>query len=172
MPDSAATPLILVVGMHRSGTSLLASILQAIGVSLPGPLIEADVHNPYGYFEHRKIVEFQEKLLIDLGRWWPSEDGLLPLPDGWIKRPCAQSFLGHISEFFSDICDKNIPCVVKDPRTSLLLPAWRLIANQINRPLLLVWGIRNPAEVVLSLCRRDQFLAGMTRESPWSLVSP
>lgn len=71
MPDSAATPLILVVGMHRSGTSLLASILQAIGVSLPGPLIEADVHNPYGYFEHRKIVEFQEKLLIDLGRWWP-----------------------------------------------------------------------------------------------------
>ena len=35
--------LVLCVGMHRSGTSLAASMLQGLGISLPGELIPADV---------------------------------------------------------------------------------------------------------------------------------
>ena len=65
------SPLILVVGMHRSGTSLLGSILGALGVALPGPLIPGDQHNPAGYFERSDITALQEELLIDLQRWWP-----------------------------------------------------------------------------------------------------
>ena len=56
-------PLILVVGMHRSGTSLLGSILQALGVALPGPLIPGDPHNPAGYFERSDITALQEEPL-------------------------------------------------------------------------------------------------------------
>ena len=52
--------------MHRSGTSLLGSILQALGVALPGPLIPGDHHNPAGYFERSDITALQEELLIDL----------------------------------------------------------------------------------------------------------
>ena len=55
-------PLILVVGMHRSGTSLLGSILQAIGVSTPGELIPGDENNPEGYFERRDVTDLQEQL--------------------------------------------------------------------------------------------------------------
>ena len=61
-------PLILVVGMHRSGTSLLGSILEALGVAMPGPLIPGDHHNPGGYFERSDITSLQEELLIDLQR--------------------------------------------------------------------------------------------------------
>ena len=65
--------LILCVGMHRSGTSLTASILESLGICLPGELIAADAANMKGYFENRSIVDAQEKLLKDLGYWWPTE---------------------------------------------------------------------------------------------------
>ena len=83
-------PLILVVGMHRSGTSLLGSILEALGVALPGPLIPGDDHNPAGYFERSDITALQEELLIDLQRWWPSEEGTKALPQDWLTTPRAQ----------------------------------------------------------------------------------
>ena len=62
----ANPPLILITGMHRSGTSLLGSILPACGVTMPGPLISGDHNNPEGYFERSDITEMQEQLLIDL----------------------------------------------------------------------------------------------------------
>ena len=86
----SAAPLILVVGMHRSGTSLLGSILQALGIAMPGPLIPGDHNNPAGYFERSDITALQEELLIDLQRWWPSEAGTLQLPRGWLATPRAQ----------------------------------------------------------------------------------
>lgn len=68
----ATSPLVLVMGMHRSGTSLLGGVLQRLGLSLPGEVIAADQHNPAGYFEWDQVVEIQENLLIDLERWCPS----------------------------------------------------------------------------------------------------
>ena len=52
--------------MHRSGTSLLGGLLSALGIHFPGQQINADVHNPDGYFEWRDVVDIQERLLIDL----------------------------------------------------------------------------------------------------------
>ncbi len=71
----AKPPLVLVVGMHRSGTSLLGGFLQYLGLSLPGETIVGDRHNPEGYFEWQKVVDIQERLLIDLERWWPAAEG-------------------------------------------------------------------------------------------------
>ena len=65
-------PLTLIVGMHRSGTSLLGSLLPACGIAMPGPLLAGDTHNPEGYFERADVTALQEQLLIDLDRWWPS----------------------------------------------------------------------------------------------------
>ena len=53
--------LILIVGMHRSGTSLLSSMLAGLGVTLPGQRIPADAANPEGYHEWDRIVELQER---------------------------------------------------------------------------------------------------------------
>jgi len=83
-------PLILITGMHRSGTSLLGSILPACGVTMPGPLISGDHNNPEGYFERSDITELQEQLLIDLNRWWPSVNGLQELPNNWLETTAGQ----------------------------------------------------------------------------------
>ena len=76
-------PLLLVVGMHRSGTSLLGGILQLLRVELPGETISGDHHNPEGYFEWDEVVAVQERLLID-SNWWPAPQGVLAMPEGWL----------------------------------------------------------------------------------------
>ena len=63
-------PLLLLVGMHRSGTSLLGSVLPQLGVGMPGDLIAGDAHNPEGYFERQDVTQLQERLLIELDRFW------------------------------------------------------------------------------------------------------
>ena len=44
-----------------------------MGVELPGETIAGDQHNPEGYFEWDAVVALQERLLIDLQRWWPAQ---------------------------------------------------------------------------------------------------
>ena len=158
-------PLILVVGMHRSGTSLLGSILEAIGVAMPGPLINGDTHNPEGYFERSDITALQEELLIDLGRWWPSADGLLPLPEGWLKWPRTQRAAAALQRLLqAELPHQQKPWAIKDPRTSLLLPLWRQVASELQLPLRLLLACRDPAEVCTSLVGRDGGPAGMTHD--------
>ncbi|KZR84311.1 glycosyltransferase [Synechococcus sp. MIT S9504] len=156
-------PLILVVGMHRSGTSLLGSILEALGVALPGPLIPADTHNPAGYFERSDIRALQEELLIDLQRWWPSEQGTLALPQDWLTTPRAQRAAICLKRLLTvDLQQQRGPWAIKDPRSSLLLPLWRLVAAELNLPLRLLLAFRHPAEVVTSLVNRDAAATEMT----------
>jgi GT2 family glycosyltransferase len=156
-------PLILVVGMHRSGTSLLGSILQALGVALPGPLIPGDQHNPTGYFERSDITALQEELLIDLQRWWPSEQGALDLPQEWLKSARAQRVAHQLKLLLkAEQAQHTGPWAIKDPRSSLLLPLWRQVAAELNQPLRLLLAFRDPAEVVTSLITRDAEATGMT----------
>lgn len=157
------TPLILVVGMHRSGTSLLGSILQAIGVATPGELIPGDVNNPEGYFERRDITDLQEQLLIRLGRWWPSAEGVLELPSEWLCQACTRQALDQLRAILAAESQRQTSAwAIKDPRSSLLLPLWRRICGDLRIPLRLLLAVRDPAEVAASLCHRDAEAAGMT----------
>lgn len=149
--------------MHRSGTSLLTATLQALGVELPGGLIPADRHNPEGYFEWEELVRLQERLLIDLDRWWPSAQGALSLPEDWLNHPSTQiahrQLAGLLNAAATGI---QAPCwAIKDPRTSRLLPLWLRVASELDVPLRLVLAVRDPAEVVRSLVQRDGPTTGM-----------
>ncbi|TCD58060.1 sulfotransferase family protein [Synechococcus sp. BS55D] len=155
-------PLILLLGMHRSGTSLLAGLLQRLGVALPGTLIAADAHNPSGYFEWREVVDLQEQLLVDLERWWPAAEGLRPLPEGWLDHPATRAAAAQLQHLLSaEQARQQGPWLIKDPRSSRLLPLWLGLAEALELPLHLVLSIRDPAEVVTSLMRRDRVATGM-----------
>src|SRR5215218_4112214 len=58
-------PGVCVLGMHRSGTSLVAGILRQLGVDL-GPddeLLPPDPNNRSGYFELAELVHINDEIL-------------------------------------------------------------------------------------------------------------
>ena len=159
---SQHAPLTLVVGMHRSGTSLLGSLLPACGIAMPGPLLDGDAHNPEGYFERADVTALQEELLIDLERWWPSPRGMQPLPTGWLNSDRGQRALKDLKALLqSEAAAQTGPWAIKDPRSSLLLPLWKQACLSLGIPVQLLLAVRDPAEVVVSLVERDQAVTGM-----------
>lgn len=164
MSSQKGPPLTLIVGMHRSGTSLLGSLLQALGAHLPGRLIAGDVHNPQGYFEWDELVHLQERLLIDLQRWWPSAEGAQAMPAGWLAQPVAMAAQERLVAMLRPVLEQAPPStvVIKDPRTSRLLPLWLAVAAELGLSLRLLLAIRDPAEVIRSLLHRDAAITGMT----------
>lgn len=154
--------LVLCVGMHRSGTSLTASLLQAIGLPLPGQLIGADVANPTGYFENRSVVDAQELLLQELGYWWPTEAASHGLPRRLRRSSLYRAHQDWLTAYLGEIFAHQGPrLAIKDPRTSLLLPAWRTAAGRLGIRLKLVICLRNPRDVCWSLVWRDGLSVGM-----------
>ena len=148
--------------MHRSGTSLLGSLLRACGINTPGPLIPGDVHNPEGYAERADVTALQEQLLIDLERWWPSPRGMHPLPDGWMDSQPGQQALANLTALLQPEAQRQHgPWAIKDPRSSLLLPLWIATCPKLDIPLKLLLAVRDPAEVMVSLVQRDQAATGM-----------
>ena len=115
---------VVVTGMHRSGTSLIASYLQALGVNLGDELIEADANNPHGYFEAKDFVRLHQRMLARLTRddegghpdwgWTPSEHLSAEIPNELVAAAEA-------------LAAKNAGRPIwgfKDPRTSVLLDFW------------------------------------------------
>ncbi len=149
--------------MHRSGTSLVGSILQNLGLILPGETIAGDINNPEGYFEWHQVVDIQEYLLIELGRFWAGAHGPETLPSQWRSHPRTLACELRLRSLLLDESSKQKgPWVIKDPRSSLLLPLWRDLCQELEIPLKLVLAVRDPAAVVASVMARDERLAGMT----------
>jgi len=70
---------VIVCGMHRSGTSLVASMLQAMGVNMGARLMGPGEHNPKGHFEDMDFVELNEEILSEAGGNWanpPSQEAI------------------------------------------------------------------------------------------------
>jgi hypothetical protein len=68
MAESASRPMrrrkaILVVGMSRSGTSLITHILHTPGATLPNDLIGPDRDNSFGHWEPRAMVDINSRIL-------------------------------------------------------------------------------------------------------------
>ena len=62
---SPETPqeFVLILGMHRSGTSALARVLNLAGLRLSTDLLEPNQDNPLGYWEAKNIVRINNQLL-------------------------------------------------------------------------------------------------------------
>lgn len=127
-----ASPVVI-VGMHRSGTSLTAAFLEALGVDLGGNLLAADCHNAKGYFEDVDFLEFQRQLLQGRSR---SDDG--GWPDwGWtegegLDLTDLEGEYGAAARGLIEARPGDRLWGWKDPRTSLLLEFWdRLLPNAV-----------------------------------------
>jgi hypothetical protein len=151
---------VYVLGMHRSGTSALARVIDLLGVPLArhGMVVPAE-DNPAGYWEPEDLVEFNKSLLSRLGCTTISPPPLeISAHAAHLLReeiPAAQALFRslHPGEQWA----------WKDPRNCLLLPFWRAALD--DRPVV-VLAYRDPSEVAASLHRRGPKV-GATAISLW-----
>ncbi len=137
---------VVVAGMHRSGTSLVAELLNAMGIYAgePGDLAPPDIFNPTGYWEHRVAAEINREILATLGASWKNVTpiALTRLSNDYLSRAkgVVQSLQGRG------------PFLLKDPRISLLFPIWR---NALPDAIIVIpW--REPMAVAGSVANRDR----------------
>lgn len=144
--------ILLIAGMHRSGTSPLAGLYSLMGAQIGKTLTPASAANPKGFFENERIVTAHEELLAALGHAWDMDTP----PTGWQQSNAtarAKSVLKHI---LAEEFDPAAPVwLVKDPRLSLLLPLWLEIAREENRTARVVVALRHPEEIAASLHARE-----------------
>lgn len=147
---------VLVVGMHRSGTSAVTRALRVLGVYLgeEKDLIPADEGNRDGYWEHRALVNANDTLLARFGLLWQSA-GLLP--SDWPEYEQIASDMDRLQGFMSRVFAGHAYWGWKDPRTTLLLPVYREILERAGLDPIYVICLRNPLDVAASLQRRDGF---------------
>jgi hypothetical protein len=156
--------LVVVLSMHRSGSSVTTSILQRLGMSLgPFELVGAAPSNPYGHFESEPFVELdiqvEEALLGFPDDLHQSEDVLENYikSDGRLDPDAAipQGLLGRGRELIAALIDSGQVSGFKDPRTPVVWPFWRRVLEFFPSvrvvPLLL---LRSPHEIAMSLCSR------------------
>ena len=144
---------ILVLGMHRSGTSVLAGVLGLLGASLPKNLMPPDTSNPKGYFESSAIVDLHDEMLAALGSSWLDFRRLDPtIFDSMPAAAFKERLLTALRNEYGDAPT----FVVKDPRICRFVPLWRSIIESLGAEMRVVIMIRNPAEVVRSLAQRDE----------------
>jgi hypothetical protein len=153
-PGSQAGPTaLLILGMHRSGTSALAGAAARLGADLGTRLIDAAPDNPAGYWEHADAVAIHERLLHELDSSW---EDVRDLPRGWATSAAAGQAMDAIASLIRDEFVGQPLWAVKDPRLCRFVPLWLTVLHDLSiRPAFMVIA-RNPDEVARSLGARDR----------------
>lgn len=146
---------LIILGMHRSGTSLLTGLLSQVGVRMGRRLYAPQKGvNEKGFWEHEDIVDIHDELLLSLRSQW---DDLLPLNDKWWEGDVAQPFIDRLNDLVRRDFSSADVWALKDPRMCRLLPLWfPILVTQQVKPTFICMN-RNPFEVVASLKKRDRF---------------
>lgn len=140
---------LMVLGMHRSGTSVLARVLNLMGAYFgpEGVSTGANEENPKGFWERKDIRALNDSVLHGSGWDW---NRIAHLDLRLVPPPILENFHKHASRLVLEM-DAHRPWMMKEPRLCLLLPLWR---RWLEVPI----GIhiyRHPVEVASSLKKRN-----------------
>lgn len=141
--------VICIIGMHRSGTSMIARLLHQCGLYL-GPeqeLLGAHGGNPEGHFEHTGFLKIDDALLQHLGGSWDAPPEFRP---GWESDASLKELLAEARALLATFAGKRT-WGWKEPRTTILLPFWKSLVPNLR----FVICVRSPLEVTGSLVERN-----------------
>ena len=148
LPLESPQAHVIVLGMHRSGTSCVAGALQAMGLygGEPGEFLANPAENPYGFFERADLHAACLTALAQRGGDWS-------IPLGWNEAQAAstRAVLRADIGAIAAVLDRHGGWFLKEPRLCLLLPE---ILDLIATPIL-VHVVRDPRAVARSIAQRD-----------------
>ena len=140
---------IFVLGMHRSGTSAVARVLNLMGCYF-GPEdigTEANEENPKGFWERKDVRQVNDAILRNMGADW---DRIAPFDVRSIGKGDMAVYRQVIQEIVVNM-DAHRPWFVKEPRFCLTFGVWRSV---LELPVC-VLIFRNPLDVAKSLNERN-----------------
>ena len=139
---------LVVLGMHRSGTSSVAGALTLLGAAAPLTLMAPAADNPRGFWESNVVMGLDDELLAEAGSSWSDWRRLPRTPDPAGARDrivaCLEGEFGDAETI-----------VLKDPRMCRLFPAWRAALDAAGYRPLIITPLRTPSEVAASLQARN-----------------
>ena len=143
--------IVLIGGMHRSGTSLLARMLNQLGMYL-GPeekMMPAAKDNPEGFWENLDFVKLNNQLLEHFAGAW---DLVPELPEKWFDLAELQPLFEQAQNIIQQFSGHDF-WGWKDPRNSITWPFWQKLLPEARFILM----VRHPLEVARSLHKRNFF---------------
>jgi hypothetical protein len=142
---------IIILGMHRSGTSVVAGLVNLMGayfaptdIALP-----PDMTNPKGYWERKDVIIANKNLMESTGATWHQ------LSQWAISQATAEQkniFQRQVTPILQDL-NQHPHWLLKDPRLCLTLPLWQPL---LDNPIYVIVH-RNPIQIAQSLQKRNQF---------------
>ena len=145
---------VCVLGMHRSGTSALARLVNLLGVDLSEDLLGGQVDNPKGFWEQKQILAAHTDLLEAVGSFF---DDYLPLPAGWELRPEIAPHRRRLLDVLTAHFGGKPLWGFKDPRTCRLLPLWHELFAAMGVGPRFALVVRSPDEIAKSLAVRNGY---------------
>ncbi len=143
--------LIIVAGMHRSGTSAMTGAIEQIGVklgdNLAGP--QAGI-NDKGYKEDLNVIALHEEMLWSIPAAW---DDIIPFQIRQIE--AINKYKQKLADILRDYFKASDLCAVKDPRICLFIPFWIEVCREQGIEILFILPSRDPAAVAKSLHKRE-----------------
>lgn len=145
---------VLITGMHRSGTSMIARLLNLCGLYLgePNEMLPAQPDNPRGFWEHWCFQQIDKSIINSFGRD-DVKTGHLPLlmTEDWEKDTRLDTTYLWARRLVHSMNHSADNWGFKDPRASILLPFW----YQMIPDLKVIICLRHPLDVAASLMKRD-----------------
>ena len=161
-----ARQIIVVLGIHRSGTSLCMNILNQLGVCISHDLLAGDLSNEGGYFESREILALNEGILQTIHASWHTIFSAA-LPENWHASPALTPWKDRLASLLRRQVESSAGVwAMKDPRLCPLLPFYEDVLEECGLEPAYVVCIRDPRAVALSLKRRDN-IPQMLAELLW-----
>ncbi|BAP55014.1 putative glycosyltransferase [Thioploca ingrica] len=142
---------IIVLGMHRSGTSMVARLLNMMGAyfATEATAMFPTAANPKGYWEREDIRQLNDQVIQSLGMSWDNISDF----DSPLLTEELQQRIRHSAQKIIFSLETRRPWMIKDPRLCLLLPLWKPL---LEIPVC-VYVYRSPIQVAQSLKTREGF---------------
>ncbi len=152
---SKKSQVVLILGMHRSGTSAVARGVGALGYDMGDNLMPKSKDNVKGYWEDIDVVQLNDEILSSLDSSWDNVASFLSIDAK--KNERVEELALSINELLKDKFSNKEYIAIKDPRISVLLPLWQSQLETKDFSVKKILCLRSPQGVVDSLSVRDSF---------------
>lgn len=150
MAKSKGTPIVI-LGMHRSGTSVVANVLHRVGVSMGNDFLKSDQFNPNGYFEDKDFLWINKGIIENSSGVWYDPPAIDKLIKGGKK---FENAIHRIVEGRRKEAGR-VPWGWKDPRNCLT--CWSYAEEVPDAKFIVV--VRKLSDIKLSLNKTHGHLA-------------